>query len=198
MPMTRHPFARQRGATLVELLVSFLIVSFGLLALLALQNNAIKYNKTTELRATATLLATDLGERMRANAGAAMLGLYDQIDPYTAMAAQPARAACHTVPTQACATPDAMASQDLSEWRRLLYQSLPQADAHVRVDATTGLADIWLAWRDPSGGNEPVGDTDAAIRECPPAFVPTSAQSGGADRPRCVYFSIAIAAGSPT
>lgn len=57
MPMTRHPFARQRGATLVELLVSFLIVSFGLLALLALQNNAIKYNKTTELRATATLLA---------------------------------------------------------------------------------------------------------------------------------------------
>jgi len=185
----------QRGATLIEVLVSFLIVSFGLLSLLALQNNAIKYNKTTELRALATLLATDLGERMRANPAAAELGLYDQRDVYTPMTAQPVRTPCHAAATQACATPDAMAAQDVSEWRRLLFQALPQADAHVRMDATTGLADIWLAWRDPTGGSEAVGDTDDAIRECPLDFVADGAQPAGLERPRCAYFSIAITSG---
>lgn len=187
-----------RGATMIELLVSFLIVSFGLLALLALQNNAIKFNKTTELRAQATLLATDLGERMRANASAATLGLYNRQTPYEAMTAQPAYTPCHASGTQPCATPDAMAAQDLSEWRRLLYQSLPQADAYIQVDSASGLADVWIAWRDPAGSSEAVGNTSNDTRECPAAFVPDSAPGVQAtsERPRCAYFSIAIAAGS--
>lgn len=183
---------------MIELLVSFLIVSFGLLALLALQNNAIKFNKTTELRAQATLLATDLGERMRANAGAAKLGLYNRETPFEAMATQPTYTPCHPSGTQPCATPDAMAAQDLSEWRRLLYQALPQADAYIQVNGTTGLADIWIAWRDPAGSGEAVGDTSNDTRECPAAFVPdaTPGTPASSERPRCAYFSIAITSGS--
>ncbi|MES2091439.1 MAG: type IV pilus modification protein PilV, partial [Pseudomonadota bacterium] len=71
MPYTRPPL-HQRGATLIEVMVSALIVAFGVLAMIALQANSIKFSKTSEYRSVATLLANDLADRMRLNTAAAI------------------------------------------------------------------------------------------------------------------------------
>ena len=66
----------QRGATLIEVLVSILLMALGVLAMAAMQVNAVQYGKTSEFRTVASLLANDLSDRMRANspAGQSMSG----------------------------------------------------------------------------------------------------------------------------
>lgn len=174
-----------RGATLIEVLVSLLIVSFGMLALLALQNNAIRYTKTTEYRSVATMLATDLGERMRANRPGAVASNYDLVAAYAAPAAMPARTACPATP---CAAAADLATQDLGEWQRLLYINLPGGAGYVEYDAAASAVNIWVAWADPGGSNEVAGNTNNNVRECPVAFVAANAPNP----PRCAFFRIAL------
>jgi type IV pilus assembly protein PilV len=182
---------RAHGATLIEVLVSLLIVSFGMLALLALQNNAIRYTKTTEYRSVATMLATDLGERMRANRPGAVASNYNLVAAYTAPAAMPARTACPATP---CAAAADLATQDLGEWQRLLYINLPGGAGYVEYDddadgdGTATAVNIWVAWADPGGSNEVAGNTDNDVRECPVAFVAADTPNP----PRCAFFRIAL------
>jgi type IV pilus assembly protein PilV len=58
---------KQRGATLIEIMVSILVMAIGLLGLASLQINAMKFQKTSSQRSEATQAAADLGERMRSN-----------------------------------------------------------------------------------------------------------------------------------
>lgn len=55
------------GFTLIEVLVTIIIVSIGLLGLAGLQINGLRANMSSEARSKATLLASDIIERMRAN-----------------------------------------------------------------------------------------------------------------------------------
>lgn len=196
-----HPSsrARQHGATLIEVLVSFLIISFGLLALLALQNNAIQYNKTTEYRSIATMLATDLAERMRSNRAEAIAGGYNIVGTNTAPTTMPTRTACSG--QQSGCTAATLAAQDVSEWRRLAFMSLPGGRAHVQVVSDGGkgvdvTANIWVAWDDPGGSNEVAGDTGETIKECAAALIPATGTtpSGGTQPspPRCAFFNIGL------
>ncbi|EWS54271.1 MULTISPECIES: type IV pilus modification protein PilV [unclassified Methylibium] len=56
---------RQRGSTLLEVLVSVLIFSFGILGLVAMQVRATQYSVDAEDRNRAALLADDLAAQMR-------------------------------------------------------------------------------------------------------------------------------------
>lgn len=58
---------KQQGATLMEIMVSIVVMAIGLLGLASLQMNALKYQKTASQRSEAIQAAYDLGERMRAN-----------------------------------------------------------------------------------------------------------------------------------
>lgn len=60
----RHVSA-QRGTTLIEVLVSVLILSFGLLGLVGLQARATQYSLDADDRNRAALFADDLGAQMR-------------------------------------------------------------------------------------------------------------------------------------
>lgn len=178
-----HP--SQGGATLIEVLVSFLIVSFGMLALLALQNNAIQFTKTTEYRSLATMLATDLGERMRANRPGVLTNAYELTAAYAAPEEMPELEACEG-PCAADGT--ALAAQDLAEWQRLLFINLPGGAGYVTLDAAGEAVNVWVAWNDPGGSFEIAGNTSDDVRECPPAFV-----AAGADNPpRCAFFRIVL------
>lgn len=55
------------GFTLVEVLVTIVVVAIGLLGLAGLQISGLRANTSSEARSKATLLATDIIERMRAN-----------------------------------------------------------------------------------------------------------------------------------
>ena len=66
----------QFGFSMLETLVTLLIISIWLLGSAGVQTIAMKLNKTSALRSQAVLLASEIGERMENNKTGAVLGLY--------------------------------------------------------------------------------------------------------------------------
>jgi len=67
------------GFTLIEVLVAVVVVSIGLLGLAELQISGLRANMSSEARSKATLLASDIVERMRANPSGVVAGAYHGI-----------------------------------------------------------------------------------------------------------------------
>lgn len=58
---------KEQGTSLIEILVSVVVIAIGLLGLAGLQVNALKYQQTASQRSIAIQSAYDLADRMRAN-----------------------------------------------------------------------------------------------------------------------------------
>ncbi|BAO82693.1 Tfp pilus assembly protein PilV [Serpentinimonas maccroryi] len=71
------PAKRQRGASLIEVLVAFLLLTFGLLGMSAMQINALQNNHSALQRSQASMLAHFKMDAMRANRQAAIDGDYN-------------------------------------------------------------------------------------------------------------------------
>jgi type IV pilus assembly protein PilV len=57
---------RQKGLSLIEVMIALAVFSFGLLALAALMASGLKYNASALHRSYATGQAYDMADRMRA------------------------------------------------------------------------------------------------------------------------------------
>jgi type IV pilus assembly protein PilV len=77
---TTHNPRHHAGFTLIEVLVTVVVVSIGLLGLAGLQINGLRANVSSEARSKATLLASDIIERMRANPLGVVNNNYANID----------------------------------------------------------------------------------------------------------------------
>lgn len=100
------PRRKQGGFTLIEVLVSALVLSIGLVGVAGLQAFSLKNNQSSFMRSQATSLAYDLADRMRANVASATANMY-------APAAATVEVSCKT--TAGC-SPQQMARHDLAEW----------------------------------------------------------------------------------
>lgn len=98
----------QQGFTLLEVLISVLILSIGLLGIAGLQLTALSNNTSAYNRSIATTLAYDMADRMRANKVAANNNAYNR-----AAGAAPTGAASCIANT---CTEAALAAFDLDEW----------------------------------------------------------------------------------
>ncbi|MBI3381239.1 MAG: type IV pilus modification protein PilV [Aquabacterium sp.] len=181
-----RPMRRQRGATLIEVLVSILLLALGVLAMAAMQANAVQFGKTSEFRSLATLLANDLADRMRANHPAsADMKAYNLTDAYSRPTQAPADAQTACTGTTKC-TFDQMAAYDLAQWRRNVYDQLPEGTAYVSVEANASkrdAADIWIAWTDPSSASGT--ENTPAVDTCPTSFKQPA-------QVRCMYFHVVL------
>ncbi|RMV75830.1 Pre-pilin leader sequence [Pseudomonas caricapapayae] len=65
--MLNDPRHRQTGMTLIEVLVSVLILAIGLLGAAAIQLNALKYTDSSAMTSQASFIAYDMMDRIRAN-----------------------------------------------------------------------------------------------------------------------------------
>ena len=132
-PSRRPP---QAGFTMIEVLVSIVVLSFGMLGLAGLQLNSLKNSRGAALRSLAIQHAYDMADRMRSNLSAVGTGNYST----AAVSAGTQTAACLT--TAGC-TPAEMAAHDLYEWQRNLSAStnvsgngLPSGQGIVCIDST--------------------------------------------------------------
>jgi len=74
---TFSPLRTQRGLSLLEVLVSIVVLAIGLLGLAGLQMTALKSGHSAYLRSQATILAYDFADRMRTNRAQVLSGTYD-------------------------------------------------------------------------------------------------------------------------
>lgn len=91
---SRAPLTRASGFSLIEILVTVVIMAVGMLAMAAVQVMSKRANLESAQRTTATTLASDILERMRINAS--------QLDNYTA--SLPVGGGVRSVPTKVCST----------------------------------------------------------------------------------------------
>lgn len=71
--------APERGAALLEILITILVVSVGLLGVAGMQLAAVRSNHGSSLRSLAVYQAYDMAERMRANRLGVQAGDYDSL-----------------------------------------------------------------------------------------------------------------------
>lgn len=129
------------GATLIELLITLVILSLGLLGVAGLQTNAIQGHHDAYMYSIAAFHANDITERMRANTFAVRQGRYARANMGGAVAAA-------TDCRAASCTADQMAAYDLSQW----------ISTRVSVDLPSGDATITSLNWDPSPGNDVAGN----------------------------------------
>lgn len=119
---------RQSGSTMIEVLISMIIIAIGLLGFAGLLTQAMKSSQTAYLRSQATFLAYDIVERMRANRGAAINGNY-------------------SITYGTAPVGGTMAGDDLVDWRASLAQALPAGDGDVSA-VLNGSVTIKIKWND--------------------------------------------------
>jgi type IV pilus assembly protein PilV len=78
LPPQAPPLAKQRGSTMIEILVAVLILSFGLLGMAALQTRALQGNQSSMQRSQATMLAYNILDAMRIDRVSVAAGNYNK------------------------------------------------------------------------------------------------------------------------
>lgn len=115
---------RQQGLSLLEIMISVLVLSIGILGMATLQLQALKSNQSALTRTEATQFAYMISDMMRANRNAALLGQYN-------------------VELGKTVSGSSMANQDVLYWKQALTD-LPGGDGAISVSA--GQATITIQW----------------------------------------------------
>lgn len=115
---------RNKGFTLIEVLISMIILAIGLLGLASLQIIALRESQDAYTMQQAILLATDMQARMRSNSGIDWL----TISPNTSDTC---------IKSNAC-TKAQLASNDYGEWTRNAQKNLP-ANATVKIQLSSSV-----------------------------------------------------------
>ena len=130
---------KQRGFTLLEVMVAMLIVSIGLVGLAGLLITGSKNNQSAYHRSQASWMAYDILDRMRANRTLAQNGTYN-------------------LTVGATPTVTGTALTDLTQWTTQIANALPDGRGGVNVNATLGIIEVTVRWNDSRGlGLAPTG-----------------------------------------
>lgn len=141
----------QRGASLLEVMVAMLLLSFGMLALGTLLAYAIQSPKLSGYHAIAVNLAASHVERIRANPGAFGNGAYSLALTYdgtfTDLASQQKR--CNY---PAC-TPSSLADMDNTTDSQAVRVALPAGGMLLQCDpapcTASSYGNLWIVWQEP-------------------------------------------------
>src|SRR5688572_6751695 len=106
--------SRQKGVGLLEVLITLVVLTIGLLGLAGLQTVSLQLNQSALVRSQASSLAYDITERIRANwssAAAYNIAIDDTVD----------------------SSPSTLAAADLKEWREALAATLPEGTGSISI-----------------------------------------------------------------
>lgn len=175
---------KQKGATLIEVLVTMLILSIGLLAMAAMMGYATLLPKFSANRSIAIITATDMIERMRANASTQSPTF--SITTYNTATFTATFVASSSLPSgSTCAFPNctqsAIATEDIARIQLQLNQQLTPAGITIATtNAANNEGNLWVIWQEASTFG---GYASAGSDNCPAAVVALALNPS----PRCVY-----------
>lgn len=137
---------RSRGFTLLEVLISIIIIAIGLLGMAGLQVTTLRNNNSSSMRTQATFLAEDMADRMRSNMAGVTAGNY---------ATTPSCASTGCTITTGCA-PNTLAAYDICEWQNNLdvqniNSGLPLGTGQI-TSLLNGIFQIRVMWDDARTG----------------------------------------------
>lgn len=142
-------FINDSGFSLLEVLIALLVLSVGLLGIAGLQTFSLQFNHQSYERTQATLLISDIAERITTNPLAARAGSYGGVldtamaSSYTSYGGCPA----------SCGTTNELATYDIFIWKSALENSkiLAQGTGSITriidaADADAVIHDIRVQW----------------------------------------------------
>ena len=134
---------RQSGFSLIESLVSLLILALGVLGMLGIQLKSLSDNQNATQRTLAIRLANDLFERTKANPGGISgIAKYSLNSSWASVSTPPV--ACNTT---ACSA-DQQAAFDLWQWQYRVKNTLPGGNATAFVSPSDPeQLGVMVAWR---------------------------------------------------
>lgn len=153
--MMSHPKSA-RGASLLEVLVTIMIMAVGLLGLAKLQASSLRNNQNTLYRSEATFLANDMLDSMRILNSPS----HDKAKDYTVVAG-----------STVAAGPSAVALADVSAWKARIAQALPGGDGSISVNGR--IATIVIEWNDRRAGTPGSADSCSSSKTTRPACFET-------------------------
>ena len=127
---------------MIEVLVSLLVLSLGVFALMGLQASAARFATDAQLRATATFLADQLVARMLISAPASASGF-----AHNAVKAGAASEECNYLPS-------ASAEAQVTQWLADVAANLPGAPSEeqsIRYDSANGVVTVVICWQAAGG-----------------------------------------------
>jgi type IV pilus assembly protein PilV len=124
---------RQRGFTLLEVLVAIVVLSSGMLGLAGLMASSLRNSHSAYQHTQAAWLAYDVIDRMRVNRPGAIATDYN-IPMGTASSAS-----------------SGLAGSDITGWKSMLASTLPDGDGSVVVVPATGAVTVVILWNDTRG-----------------------------------------------
>jgi type IV pilus assembly protein PilV len=197
----RASLRRQSGSSMIEVLVSVLLVSIGLLGIAGLSGATFGYNKVGQMRLTGIALVNDFTDRARINVYGYDLRNYDiaigddfQSTPVTVSdtnltTLDPSNEA------QAQTLANDLAAADVDQFLRAVSSRLPQGDAIVisRPNGTRRDMDVWLLWIEPQTGNDVDADRgDLSLFNSAQANCPGSLTTAQRLVYSCMYFKTGL------
>jgi len=133
-----------KGVTLIEVLVTTIVLAFGLLGLAGLQANALRNNQSAYQRSQATYLSYEMMDRMRANR------------------IQAVDNGSYNIALGDAASGTSLADTDLAGWKASLAAVLPSGDGAVACVNATDICTVTVQWDDTRGAGAALSLTMSA------------------------------------
>jgi len=129
---------RQRGFSLVEVLIALVIMSVGMLGIAGLYVQSMQAGRTSMFRHHAVTLAGDVADRIRANPTAGAVYMGGGVD-----------SGCVAQGVD-CSEPD-MATHDIFLWAQQATETLPNGQVQITFDGavTPPTYEIEVSWDEP-------------------------------------------------
>lgn len=144
----------QTGITMIEVLISILIFSFGMLGLAGLQTAALRYQQSGWARAAVARLSSEISDRVRANLDGARSGSYQFTGAYPYPAAATPPAATINCQTNICNAAQ-LAQYDLNQWIATAVRDMPGGWGNIQsvtynngAQQTVRTISITIYWND--------------------------------------------------
>ncbi len=138
---------KQKAFSLLEVLITILVLSFGLLGMAALITTGMRSNNVAQYRSVATQQTLDMADRMRANLIGVRSGNYDALAVGIPASVDCMAAACDDVQ---------MAVYDHAQWNTANAALLPGGSGTVNGSLVNGFT-IMLMWteKEMAGRSDP-------------------------------------------